>query len=239
MPIATYTAKLSEKVSLTNEFIFLHLELVEPHRIEFEAGQYLLLDVPGAGQKRQYSLVSAPRLDHAVQLLVEIIPNGAASGYLSHLNAGDPVSFFAPAGEFTIKPEVQASADPLVFVGTGSGLAPLRSMILDQLRSKETTRTIKLHWGVHDVGSLFWLDYFEELAKNYTNFSYDITVSKPPEGWTLCKGRVTNCLTVHELLPNAHYYICGNPNMITDVMSVLSGRGVAADHMHHEKFTSA
>ncbi len=237
MAIAKFTAQLSEKVSLGQNFLFLQFELLDPHRIEFLAGQYILLELPTSPKKRQYSITSAPRLDHAIQLLVEVIPNGQASQYFSTIKAGDKISFWAPAGEFVIKDEIQQSQDPLVFVGTGSGLAPLRAMILDQLRTKETKRQIKLHWGMREVSDLFWLDYFEELHKNYPNFTYDITLSRPPEGWTLCKGRVTNCLTVHELLPNAHYYICGNPNMIEDSMKVLKERGITDDHMHHEKFS--
>lgn len=237
MPISKFSAQLSEKVLFTDKFAFFQFELLEPHRIEFQAGQYILLELPGTAQKRQYSIISAPRMEHAIQLLVEFIPNGVASTYYAGMNVGDTVTFFAPAGEFVIKEEVQQGTDPLVFVGTGSGIAPLRSMILDQLRSREATRPIKLHWGLHDVSDVFWLDYFEELRKNYANFTYDITLSQPPEGWTLCKGRVTNCLSTHELLPNAHYYLCGNPHMITDVTTVLTGRGVALDHIHHEKFT--
>jgi NAD(P)H-flavin reductase len=237
MPIAKYTSKLSEKVTLNPKFRFLQLELQEPHRIEFNAGQYILLEIPTSARKRQYSITSAPRLDHAIQLLVEIVENGQASEYLEQIPIGEQVSFWAPAGEFVIKEEVQNSQDPLVFVGTGSGLAPLRSLILDQLRTKEAKRPIKLHWGMRQASDLFWLDYFEELRKNYSNFSYDITLSQPPEGWTLCKGRVTNCLSVHELLPNAHYYICGNPGMIEDSMKVLKERGITDDHMHHEKFS--
>lgn len=237
MPIAKYSAKLSEKVLLDRKFRLLQLELQEPHRIEFLAGQYILLEIPTSPRKRQYSITSAPRLNHAIQLLVEIVENGQASEYMEKIPIGEQVSFWAPAGEFVIKDDVQNSTDPLVFVGTGSGLAPLRSMILDQLRTKETKRQIKLHWGMREARDLFWLDYFEELRRNYTNFSYDITLSQPPEGWTLCKGRVTNCLSVHELLPNAHYYICGNPNMIEDSMKVLKERGIVADQMHHEKFS--
>lgn len=237
MAIAKFTAQLSEKVTFDENFLFLQFELLDPHRIEFQAGQYILLEIPTTPQKRQYSITSAPRLDHAIQLLVEMVPGGQASSYLFNLEVGDKIAFFAPAGEFVIKEEVQSSMDPLVFVATGSGLAPVRSMILDQLRARETKRQIKLHWGMREAKDLFWLDYFEELRKNYPNFSYDITLSRPPEGWTLCQGRVTNCLSVHELLPNAHYYICGNPKMIEDVMAVLTQRGVAADHQHHEKFS--
>lgn len=237
MPITQYQARLSEKETIGEKFLFLKLELVEPTAITFEAGQYLLLNCPDSPRKRQYSIVSAPRLEHAVELLVEVIPDGVASGYFQRLQPGDPVSFYAPAGEFFIKPEIQSTTDPLVFVGTGSGLAPLRSMILDQLRTREATRKIHLLVGMRHASELFWLDLYEELHDNFPNFTYHVTLSKAPEDWTLCRGRVTDCLSVHDLLPNAHYYLCGNPHMIDDVMKLLASRGVAQDRVHHEKFS--
>ena len=237
MPVALYKAKLAEKIDLTSKFIFFQFELTEPHRIEFKAGQYLLLNVPGEAKKRQYSIVSAPRLDHAVKLLVELVEGGKASTYLSAMNIGDEAEFFAPAGEFTISEEVLAASMPLVFIATGSGLAPLRSMILDLLRTRETKRPIMLYWGMRFVEDLFWLDYFEELKDNFPNFDYHIALSKPPEGWKLCSGRVTNCLSVHAIPESAHYYICGNGQMVLDAMEVLKGRGVSETSLHHEKFT--
>lgn len=236
MAIAKYTAQLSEKISLGTNFLFLQIELLEPHRLEFVAGQYVLLEIPASPKKRAYSIASAPRMDHAIQLLIEVVPGGQASSYITDLKIGEQISFYAPAGGFTVSPEVQATMDPLVFVATGSGLSPLRSMILDQLRTRESTRPIKLYWGMREAADLFWLDYFEELRKNYPNFSYEITLSRPPENWTLARGRVTNSLSVNELLPNAHYYLCGNPNMIADASKVLSDRGVDSAHLHFEKF---
>ncbi len=237
MAVALYKAKLSEKTLLGGKFMFLKLELFEPNKIVFEAGQYLLLNTPSTPQKRQYSIVSAPRLDHAIELLVEIIPNGVASGYLNSLSPGAEVDFYAPAGEFTIKPEVQASSDPLVLIGTGSGVAPLRAMALDQLRTRETKRPIWLYWGMRHADELFWLQELEELHDNFPNFTYHLVLSQAPDEWTLCRGRVTDCLSVHTMPENAHYYICGNPHMIEDVMKTLATRGVDPNKVHHEKFS--
>ncbi len=237
MPITLFKAKLSEKTLVGGKFIFLKLELVEPTKITFTAGQYILLNTPITPQKRQYSIVSAPRLDHAIELLVELIPDGKASGYLNSLDPGAEVDFYAPAGEFTIAEPVQQTQDPLVFIGTGSGFAPLRSMILDQLRTRETKRPLMLYWGMRHAEELFWLEDLEELKNNFPNFSYHITLSQAPDEWTLCRGRVTDCLSVHDLASNAHYYICGNPHMIEDVMKIIGSRGVQADHIHHEKFS--
>lgn len=236
MPIAQFRSKLSEITKLSDKFYFLHLELTEPDRIEFKAGQYLLLNCPLTPQKRQYSIVSAPRLDHGVELLIEQIPNGVASGYLTSLKPGDEVSFFAAAGEFTIADDVLAADTPLVFIGTGSGLAPLRSMILDLLRTKESKRPITLYWGMRFATDLFWLEYFEELQDTFPNFQFHVVLSKAPEEWTLCRGRVTDCLNVHDLPAKAQYYLCGNSTMISDVISVLTKRGVDTNAIHHEKF---
>lgn len=237
MPVAKYKSQLAERQELGQGYLFLKFELVDPHRIDFKAGQYLMVDCPLIPQKRQYSIVSAPRLDHGVELLVEVIPNGVVSNYLAALKTGDTLDFYAPAGEFVVSEEVRNSDVPLVFIGTGSGLAPLRSQILDLLRSQETKRPIKLHWGMRHAQDLFWLDYWEELAANYPNFTYDIVLSQPPEGWQLCRGHVTDCLSLHALPEGAHYYICGSQKMTVDVLKVLSERGVDQSHLHHEKFT--
>ncbi len=237
MPVALYKAKLSEKEIVGGKFMFLKFELLEPNKITFTAGQYILLNSPTTPQKRQYSIASAPRLEHAIELLVEIIPEGKASGYLNSLALGDEISFYASAGEFVLKEDVIATEDPLVLIGTGSGIAPLRSILLDELRTKETKRPIWLYWGMREAESLFWLELFEELHDNFPQFLYHITLSQAPDEWTLCKGRITNCLSVHDLPPQGQYYICGNPHMIEDVMKVLQDRGVDPARIHHEKFS--
>ncbi len=237
MPIALYKAKLSEKEMVGGKFMFLKFELLTPTHVQFTAGQYILLNTPGVAQKRQYSIASAPRLDHAIELLVEIIPNGVASGYLNSVPLGGEIEFYAAAGEFTLKDDVLATNDPLVLIGTGSGIAPLRSILLDELRTKESKRPIWLYWGMREADSLFWLDQFEELHDNFPQFIYHIVLSQAPDSWTLCKGRVTDCLTIHDLPVQGQYYLCGNPHMIEDVMGVLSKRGVDPTRIHHEKFS--
>lgn len=238
MPIALYKAKLAEKKQIGLKFISLRFELIEPTtKISFSAGQYILLNCPTTPQKRQYSIASAPRLDHAIELLVEIIPDGKASGYLNSLSEGEEISFYASAGEFTVKDEVQGTQEPIVLIGTGSGIAPLRSILLDQLRTRETKRPLRLYWGMRQAENLFWLEDFEELHDNFSNFMYHITLSQAPDTWSLCKGRVTDCLSVHELPQQAQYYICGNPHMIEDVTKVLQARGVPESAIHHEKFS--
>ena len=119
---------------------------------------------------------------------------------------------------------------------TGSGIAPLRSIIFDLLQVKQEKRPITLHWGLRYVDSLFWENEFQDLVERFPNFHFHPVISRAVDGWTLCRGRVTDCLSTHELVPNAGYYLCGGKPMIETVVTLLTDKGIAPEHIHHEKF---
>lgn len=235
----TYTAKLSEKKVYTERFIQLRCELVLPSRLAFQAGQYLILTVPGDPKRKSYSICSDAQTQHAIELLIDISPDGAGSRYLATVEVGEDITFMAPFGRFILpapgSPEEQQEQS-LAFIATGSGIAPIRSQILDLLLTRQDTRPMTLYWGMRYSDDFFWLEDFELLAQEHPNFTFHPVLSRPGEDWPLCRGRVTDCLSVHELLPSAGYYVCGNSDMITDTASVLQKRGVPAERIHHEKF---
>lgn len=237
MAISLFRAKVSEILPFGERFLFFRLELIEPHLIQFLAGQYILLNVPGSDAKKAYSIVSAPRLDHGIELLAELIPNGVASNYFKTLKPGQEISFYAPAGVFTVSEQIQKSSNPYIFVATGSGIAPLRSMILDLLREKQDTKNITFYWGMRYAQDLFWLEYFEELKASYSNFTLHVVLSQAIPEWPLCRGRVTDCLSLHDIALHAQTYICGNPKMIEDVQSVLFKRGMKPEQIHFERYS--
>jgi ferredoxin-NADP reductase len=229
-----YIARLSDKLVLNSKYTKFSFELVTPNVMEFTAGQYISIAMPAGGYRRSYSLCSTPNITHGFELLVDVVPNGMGVKYLNSLKFGDQINFLGPIGLFTVAPEVQAG--PLVFVATASGIAPFRSMILDQLQIKQHPEKIQLYWGSRRVEELFWQDEFEELMTSYPQFQFHPVISQPLAEWPLCRGRVTDCLLVHQLIPNAHYYLCGNAAMIEDMITLLMKRGVPKDSIHREKF---
>jgi ferredoxin-NADP reductase len=226
--------KLSEKMILNPKFVQYRFEMEDPHRFEFTAGQYVSLKVTEHGDRRSYSICSDPTQEHSFDLFVDLAPNGLGVQYLNALPFGQEAQILAPLGMFTVSDEV--AGQPLVFIATGAGIAPFRSMILNELHNKKNTQSIQLYWGLRYAEDLCWIDEFTELAQSYPNFQFHLVLSKPVVEWPLCRGHVTDCLLVHALPPGAHYYLCGNDQMIVDVMKVLEGRGVAKENMHHEKF---
>lgn len=230
-----FKARVAEHVLLAGKYQYIYFELVEPHRIQFQAGQYLLMTVPGGEEKKSYSISSSPEKDHGVEVLVDVSPQGDGSMYLQSLAPGDEVEFLAPSGQFVMSENVNEKE--LVFVATGSGISTLRSMILDLLEAKRDRRKITLHWGLRYVHDLFWEDDFEELRESFSQFHYDIVLSRPPESWPLCRGRVTDCLRTHETnYLESGFYLCGNQQMISEVTTFLTSKGVSKERVHFEKF---
>jgi ferredoxin-NADP reductase len=235
-----FTAKMSERRILNEKFQSLRFELVEPSRLRFTAGQYILLTVPTTPQKKSYSITTSPSTEHAFELMIELAPQGHGVKYLTSLQPGDEIKFMAPVGLFTLAaPEspIGQAEKAFVFIATGSGIAPFKSILEDLLISKNEQRPIILYWGLRYAEDQFWFNEFQQLAQQHKNFTFHPTLSKAPDNWQLCRGRVTDCLLIHPMpVEQAGYYLCGSSAMIGDVKELLTKQGVPAQHIHHEKF---
>lgn len=238
MAVQKCTAKLSERIDLGQKFMHMTFEMTSPNLLEFEAGQYVSLGFPDNPVRRPYSIASSPGIQHAFELLIDTAPQGVGTTYLQNLQLGQEISVLAPMGVFTLAKEEQAGREKsLAFVATGSGIAPLRSMVLHLLQDLGDQREITLYWGLRHVEDIFWQEEFHELEKAFPNFHFHLTLSKPVEGWPLCSGRVTDCLRNHPQVAETGYYLCGNQAMIEDVTKLLiDEKQIPKEFVHHEKF---
>lgn len=234
-----YTAKLVDRNVYNEKFQLLKLELIQPNKLQFTAGQYIIISVPGIAQRKSYSIASPPSVDHALDLLVDVTPQGPGSKYLQSSPIGTVMSFMAPVGGFTVPARTSPMGqeeDSLVFVATGSGIAPMKSMLTDLLVYQKDERPIILYWGLRFAEEQFWFEDFEEMARTHKNFTFHPILSRPPESWPLCRGRVTDCLGIHTLPERAGYFLCGNGDMIKDARALLMEKGVKPEHLHNESF---
>ena len=235
-----FKAQVSEHALLAGKYQYIYFELIKPHRLSFTAGQYVLMTIPGIDKKYSYSMSSSPSKDHGIEVLVDVSPGGPGSTYLKSLKPGEQVDFLAPVGQFVIAPPnspVGLIEERLVLVATGSGISAIRSMVLDQLEAKADTRPMTLHWGLRYADELFWQEDFRLLHNNFDNFTYDLVLSRPPQDWPLCHGRVTDCLVEHhQSFSQTGFYLCGNRGMIEQVTAILLDKGVDRANIHSEKF---
>ncbi len=227
-------AILTDKQIFNDKFTQYSFGLVQPHIMEFDPGQYVSIVVDATGDRRSYSIASKPENKDAFELLIDHTPCGVGCQFLSSLQIGQEVDVMGPMGRFVFVPG--GTEEELVFVATGSGIAPFRSMIMSMLQEGTERRPMTLYWGMRYVEELFWLDEFQDLAESFSNFKFHPVISRAIEEWPLCRGRVTDCLNIHQIPINAAYYLCGNAKMIEEVTALLQAKGVATENIHFEKF---
>ena len=191
-------------------------------------------DVPGAGLRRTpYCLTTPSEEERGFRLLVRLVPEGPLSRYLAALDVGDEINFRGPSGRCMIPKEDDAE---LILLATGVGLSPL-VFLVRELRAKSYPHPVHLFWGLRLVEDICLLDELDELVRTYPGFSYDISLSQPPPGWTGLRGRITE--SVPPLLgglAGKRYYLVGNGAMIEEMATALSDLGVDKTFIYEEAF---
>ena len=215
-----------------------HFKLVFPGGTEFDfdPGQFanaMALDAQTQKIiKRPYSIASPPYEKGYIDLVWKRVEGGFMTNYFWKLKEGDTLQIQGPLGRFGIS---KSPKERLVFVATGTGIAPFRSIIL-QLFKEGTNREIWLVFGNRYETDILYEEAWKELAAKYKNFHYVPTVSRP-KTWTGEKEYVQNLLPQYIDSPkDTHLYICGLTNMITAVQDKALQMGFAKEQIFFEKY---
>ncbi|OGW69505.1 MAG: hypothetical protein A3A88_11205 [Nitrospirae bacterium RIFCSPLOWO2_01_FULL_62_17] len=235
MALQLFKAGVDGIRNLTHDVREIRFALIEPDEIAFKAGQFVSFEVvnPKTGRtvSRPYSILSPPSRRDAVTLLLNLVPGGPGSTYLFSLKKGDEAQFKGPAGNFHLRGD---PAKDLLFVATGTGIAPVWSMLHDRLE-RGSDRSITLFWGLRSQRDLYYQDELAALDRKHANFTAITTLSKPEPGWTGATGRVTRLIDEHvRSVANVSVYLCGNSGMIGDVMALINKKGLCP--IYREKF---
>lgn len=235
MAIGTFQAEVSRVRDLTHDVRELDLTLRQPREITYRAGQFISFEVPKEGfplpLTRPYSIASPPSITDRVTLVFNLVAGGPGSSYLFGLQVGDHVSFKGPAGSFYLKEDPSRH---VLFVGTGTGIAPLRAMILT-LVEQNNGQPIRLFWGLRHERDLYYQEEFEALALRHQKFSFITTLSQPGPGWTGLRGRVTGLVQERvKSVRDLAVYLCGNGGMIKDVEALVQAKGLCP--IYREKY---
>lgn len=200
------------------------------------AGQWVKLYLPG-GIDRDYSIASAPaaRGPSRIELLVTRVEGGPGSTVLHEMRVGETLEALGPSGLFVREDE--AASLPSLFVGTGSGVAPLRAMI--EAMSPESTDHVLLFGCRTEADLLFAHDFRARQAAVGSRFRFEPTLSRGEAGWSGRRGYVqTHLAEILPAMPAAtHVYVCGLTKMIDDVRRTLKHElGVDRRRVHSERY---
>lgn len=232
MAVETHTLTVLSLETVADHL--LQIRFSRPEGFMYQAGQFVQLLVPNLspdGQPqttpRSYSLSSTPA-DTWLEFGIKLHEGGLASTYFQTLAPGDTVQIKGPFGRF-----VNTGSDPLVGIATGAGLVPIFGLFANELINKKNQAAMHLIFGVRKETDIFWLDRLEQLAKDFSNFTFTLTLSQASPAWNQARGRVTEHLT---LVPNARYFICGNPDMVKDARAELLAKEISSANIHLEIF---
>lgn len=226
MAFGSFRARVHSIRDLTHDVREIDFRLIEPKEIVFKAGQFISFELlaPRTGRHvvRPYSIASSPAEPDHVTIVFNRIPEGVGSTYLFGLAPGAEVTFQGPAGSFYLH---DRSRDCL-FVATGTGIAPIRSMLLDLFASPDHG-TIRLYWGLRSPRDLYYQEDLQAWAAADRRFSFTTTLSNAGAGWKGAVGRVT-VLVEKQItsVTNLAVYLCGNHQMIDDVTRLIRAKGL-------------
>ena len=203
---------------------------------DFEAGQFLNILVPETSEhkplKRPYSIASPPLWKGFVDLCWKRVHGGLATNFMWTLKQGDKLQIQGPLGRFTARKPLPKT---IIFISTGTGIAPFRSMIHVLLQEGAACDIWNL-FGNRYEEDILYKEEFETLAAKHPNFRNVFTVSRP-KAWKGETQYVQHMLKKY--IPDAqdkHIYICGLTNMINEVVATATEMGFAKEQIFYEKY---
>lgn len=242
--VTTFSTKLQSINKLATNVYLFKFDYPTESNWTYKAGQYMIFHLPiienGHPARRLYSIFSTPSDKKTLDFIIEIIPHGLGSGFISKIKPNDTITMQGPAGVFSIK----ESNNDIIMLATGTGIAPMYSMIKEVLAKNIATQKIILFWGLKYKTDIYLKDQFDELQTKYPNFKYSICLSRDSdviEGAYLLKGRITCGLEklkdIKTNLSNFDFYLCGSPHIVESLRIDLTTQGVPPERIYFEKFT--
>ena len=235
MPVETFAAQVEMIKDLTHDVRQLDLRLIAPKTIIFKPGQFVSFEVfhPQTGHvvTRPYSIASQPSRSDVITLLFNLVPGGPGSTYLFNLKEGEKTHFKGPAGNFYLRDDPNRE---LLFIGTGTGIAPIRSMLLANAERPDA-RPATLFWGLRGQRDLYYQEEMAEMTRRTPTLTAITTLSRPEPAWSGLSGRVLRLIEERIVSVNKlAVYLCGNSAMIADATSLLQKKGLCP--IYREKY---
>ena len=210
---------------------------------EYFPGQFVNVVRPEDGLVRSYSLASlhspegVPAGDKHLELHVRKVNGGQMSNWLHDEGiVGQTVELRGPAGDcFYVsgKPE-----QPILLIGTGTGLAPLWAIARDALRHGHTG-PIKLYHGGLDASGLYHIDELRALAAGHGNFEYIPCVMNGSAEDRVRVGAIDKVVLADlPKLAGWRVFLCGNPDLVNGLRKRVYLAGAKMSDIYADAFVT-
>jgi ferredoxin-NADP reductase len=193
---------------------------MERNGLDFQTGQFIMINQPNSLEKREYSVYSGENDDYLEVLVREVI-DGKISPKLKHLKENSYLEVDGPFGFFKFRPE-QFSTKKFLFIASGTGISPFHSFV-------------RTYPGL-DYKLIHGVRYGEE-AYEHDDFNPDnVTLCTSGENNGHFNGRVTDFIFLQNIDTATNCFLCGNSEMIHEVFDILTAKGVPVSNIYSEVY---
>jgi ferredoxin-NADP reductase len=226
-PFQTFSARLVRSVSLSPHTKHLEFEIPAVPRFGFVAGQWLSFKTNKPDDEeitRAYSIACPPGDNNRFALCLNRVQDGFMSNFLCDMEVGQQISCQGPFGDFILRQPLRDT----VFIATGTGVAPFRSMLHWLLAdpSRHQEKQLWLLFGNRTKEDIYYHEEFLKLAAQHSNFHYLPTLSRgAPEWQGLCGYVQEHVPEIVQSRTGMHAYICGLDKMVKANRELLKGLG--------------
>jgi len=230
-PVKTLPCRINTLDRLRSDVIRVSLRLPPSAEFEFLPGQYISVIGPG-GINRSYSLANAQSEDKLLELHIRAVSGGAMSDYwFKKAKINDLLRFTGPQGTFSLR---DVAGLNLVFLTTGTGIAPVKAILegLSFLSEEKRPQTVTVICGARVKEDL----YFNVLSIP-GNHTFIPVLSRAGNDWQGARGYVQDALLrMDGDLTNTAVYACGSIAMIQSAKEVLVSSGLSDNRFHSDAF---
>lgn len=225
--------RISSLKFLAKDVIEVMLRTPPAQDFQFLAGQYVDIIGPNA-VRRSYSIANYFQVKGELALHIKNVPGGVLSQYwFERAKVNDLLRINGPFGTFFLR---NCKGKDLVFLATGTGIAPVKSIVesLVSLSSDQQPQSVSIFWGGRHRSDLYW-----QPNKNYglSRVNFIPVLSRPDLNWEGATGHVQNVLLEAGIpLMSSLIYACGSENMIKSAYSILTKKGLPPDQFFSDAF---
>jgi CDP-4-dehydro-6-deoxyglucose reductase len=231
----TEIIKIIDETVTTRRYFF---QVMSIDKFDYMPGQFVMLqlEINSKIPYRSYSIASTPNGSNQFELIIVLNPPGAGTPFIwDNFKVGSKIMCAGPLGKFVLPEQIQHD---LCFICTGTGIAPLRSMLWYIINNKIEHHRIYFIFGARTVSDLLYYDELVELTEKHKSVHFIPVLSREsPETWN---GKIGYVHQVYEeVFSNrryAEFFICGWSAMLKEARERLALMGYPKEHIHFERY---
>ena len=203
-------------------------------RFDYRAGQAAAVGLDPT-QATPYSIASAPfETDEQrhLEFLVKVDGSTRFGAQVSNLPPGTPLTVGAPTGGFGLPPD--APEHHLLFVAGGTGIAPIRSMLLQAIHIDKRHRP-SLLYSARTPDEFAYVNEFHAL-QDAGKLTLILTLTGESSAWTHSRGRAGRDHLAGLIERDTLCFVCGPPSMVADIPTACESLGVTSDRIRTERW---